>query len=71
MKKPRLVASAKPSEHKVRVKKKTFVYSRVRKMEMSDDKCYVKLMHQVAKVTLRTVKQICQPKTTENGSDLH
>jgi len=66
-----LIASAKPNEHKVRVRKKTFVYSRIRKMDLSDDKCYVILMRQVVKVIVRRVKQICQSKTTENGSDLH
>lgn len=58
MNKPKLMASAKPNEHKVRVKRKTFVYSRIRKYEISDDKVYVKLMHQVAKVVVRTVREI-------------
>lgn len=58
MNKPKLMASAKPNEHRVRVKRKVFVYSRIRKFEISDDKVYFKLMHQVAKITLSTVKEI-------------
>lgn len=62
MKKPKLMASAKPHEPRVRVKRKTYVYSRIRKRELSDDKVYVQLMRQVAKVVLRTVKEICNIK---------
>lgn len=56
--KPELVASAKPNDHKVMVMSKIFVYSRIRKRELDEDKCYVHLLHQAAKITLHRVTQI-------------
>lgn len=70
-KRPRLMASAKPNTHKVRVRKKTFVYSRIRKWEPSKTWHWINFMRNVAKVTLQKVKEICQPKNQQDGSDLH
>ena len=61
MKKP--IASAKPNEHKVYVGKKVYVYSRIRKRELTQGQIFLKLMHQIAKVTLRRVKQIVKNKS--------
>lgn len=62
-----LIASAKPNEHKVVVMNRVFPYSRIRKMVLSDDKCFVKMMHQVAKVVLRETKE--RWRLIQGGSD--
>lgn len=62
MKKSRLVAHAKPNEHKVYTRRGVYVYCRIRKRELTDDQCYVQLMRQVAKVALRRVIAIVNSK---------
>jgi hypothetical protein len=56
--KPKLIARAKPNDHRVRVRKKVFVYGRIMKRSLTDDQCYAQLMKQVAKVTINRVNQI-------------
>lgn len=65
------IASAKPGQHKVRVKRRTYVYARVRIRELTESQSFIHIMRQIAKETLRRVKNICQHKPTQNGSDLH
>jgi hypothetical protein len=65
--KPKWMASAKPNEHKVFVKKNVYTYSNVQKYPkkihcVSDDMTYYLLMRQVAKVVLRTVKEVVRDK---------
>jgi len=69
MKRP--IASAKPGQHKVRVKERTYVYARIRTRELTEAQVVIHILRQVAKETLRRVKEICQHKPTQHGSDLH
>lgn len=64
-KKGKWMASAKPKQHKVFVKKNVYVYSTIQVYPkkipcVSDDMTYYLLMKQVAKVVLRTVKEIVE-----------
>lgn len=64
--KPKLIASAKPRQHKVQVGDKTFVYSHVRKQDFSEAWHFIARMRRIASITLAKVKEICQ-----NGSNLY
>lgn len=57
--KGKLIASAKPNEHRVRVRNKIFVYGRIRKRILTEEQCYIHLMRQAAKVVLRRVREYC------------
>lgn len=59
------IASAKPGQHKVRVNRRTYVYARVRVRELTETQTFIHIMRQVAKLTLRRVKEICQHKPTK------
>lgn len=67
MKKPRLIASAKPNYQKVKVGRKIFVYHKIRIKTPTPMQCCLDLMHKIAKITLRRVKQIANEKTKEDG----
>ena len=69
MKRP--IASARPGQHKVRVRKRIYVYARVRVRELTNAQVVIHFFRQLGKVTLRRVKEICQHKPIKNGSDLH
>ena len=65
-KKKRRVARARPGFHKVRVKRKTYVFARIRKQEYEDDPVILNGMNfinYVAKESLRRVKEIFNIKT--------
>lgn len=60
--KRKLIASAKPNDHKVKVRNKIFVYGRVRKRILTEEQSIYHLIRQVAKVSLRRVKEIFEHK---------
>ena len=51
-----LIASSKPKMNYVVMYGRVVPFTRVRKKILSEDECYVALMKQAAKITLRRVK---------------
>lgn len=66
MKKPILLASAKPKAHQVKVLSRIFIFGHIQTKALNDDQCYLYLMRQAAKVTLRRVKYIVGTKNNLN-----
>lgn len=72
MKKPVLVASAKPKEHKVRVNHRIYTFANIRQQEWIGKEEVMQWIGRIAKLTLKRVRHICQQKNGgKNGSNLH
>lgn len=66
MRKSVLVASAKPKQHKVYVKRKTFIYANIRQQQFVGKDEVMKWIGEIAKLTLKRVKYIVNKKRLKN-----
>ena len=63
--KHRPIASSRPNYNIVRVKGRFYTYSRITKKELDEIEEFLQLFHQISKITLRRVKNICKKDKNE------